>query len=74
MKTIGEKCGWVIPGKERRVLKLLRTHARDRDREFVTRCQASAKAVRIRVQFAEEELSAFQPCVRIVSKSKAFPA
>jgi len=71
MKAIGEKCGWVIPRKERRVLKLLRTRTRVRDHEFVTNCPVIARRkpfLRIRVEFGQEELSAFEPPVVIRSK------
>jgi len=71
MKAIGEKCGWVIPRKERRVLKLLRTHTRACDHEFVANCAPIARRkpfLRIRVEFGAEESSAFEPPVVIKTK------
>jgi hypothetical protein len=62
------------PRKERRVLKLLRTHACESDHEFVTQCPSipPRKApLRIPVDFAPEESSAFQPTVRIVTRPDA---
>jgi hypothetical protein len=72
MKTIGDKCGWLIPRKERRVLRLLRTHTREGEREFVTnssripRPKASSE-IRIQVMFAAEDLTAFEPEVRFLA-------
>jgi hypothetical protein len=74
MKTFGEKCGWVIPRKERRVLKLLRTHACELDREFVAQSPSVPRRkarMKIQVEFAPEELSAFHPLVRIVTRPDA---
>ena len=71
MKAIGEKCGWVIPRKEKRVLRLLRTHVRECDHEFVTNCPGvpCRKAPRrMPVEFAEEQLTAFEPHVRVLAK------
>src|SRR5689334_22187663 len=62
MKAIGDKFGWVFPRKENHVLRLLRTHARECEHEFVINCPRKAPR-RIRTQFAKEELSAFQPHV-----------
>jgi len=72
MRTIGQKCGWVIPRGERRVHKLLRTHTRECDQQFVTQFSVAPgyrRSVRILVQFAQEELSAFQPAVQMLVKS-----
>src|SRR5579862_7338151 len=73
MKAIGEKCGWVIPRKERRVLKLLRTHTRECEERFVRESPIVAKSkspLRIVVQFAEEASSAFEPNVEIWKNPK----
>ena len=43
MKAISEKCGWVIPKKERRVLKLLRNHTREYEHEFVSKCPSTPR-------------------------------
>jgi hypothetical protein len=67
MKTIGERFGWIIPGKEQRVLKLLRAYKLRRQQEFVARSASVPRrkgTVRIRVAFAREELSAFEVAVR----------
>jgi hypothetical protein len=77
MRATGEKCGWVIPKKERRVLKLLRTHSRECEHEFVSKCPSAPHRkpdLKIRVEFAREELSAFQPIVRIRPKDEALAA
>jgi hypothetical protein len=74
MKAIGAKCGWVIPSKERRVLKMLRTHTRECEHEFVTKSPSvpgRKSVLRIQVEFAREELSAFQPAVQLQTKTKA---
>jgi hypothetical protein len=71
MKTIGEKWVWIIPRKERRTLKLLGTHLRERERELVLQCptaSARERSLNIRVEFAREELSEFNPPVRILWK------
>jgi hypothetical protein len=71
MKAIGEKCCWVISRKERRILKLLRTHARECDHAFVTNCPAAPRpqrAVKIQVEFAQEHLSAFDPPILVKTK------
>jgi len=76
MKAIGEKCGWVIPRKERRVLKLLRTHTRECEERFVRESPIVAKSkppLRIVVQFAEEASSAFEPNVEILEESERLP-
>jgi hypothetical protein len=73
MKAIGEKCGWVISSKERRVLKLLRTYARECDQEFVDKCPSVVRrrvAIKIQVEFANEDRSAFQPAVQFQYNSK----
>lgn len=67
MKVIGQKCGWIISRRERQVIKLLRVHTCESDLEFVTKSASGSKPVRIRVEFAREELSAFQPKLRIIS-------
>ncbi len=75
MKVIGEKCGWVIPRRERHVLKLLRYHTREREHDFVSKASSDARgkpAKMISVEFAREELSAFEPAVRIVPQSESF--
>jgi hypothetical protein len=77
MKAIGQKCGWVIPKNERRVLKLLRTHAREREQEFVTKSPvvpARKQGSTIQVQFAQEELSAFEARVQIRRPGRLKPA
>jgi hypothetical protein len=64
MKAIGEKCGWVIPKKERRLLKLLRVHTCECEHEFVAQSPTIPRrkaAMRIHVEFAREEVSAFGP-------------
>ena len=66
MKAIGEKCGWVVPKKERRLLKLLRAHTRECQQAFVAQSPTIPRhkpAGRIHVEFAREELSAFEPQV-----------
>src|SRR5690242_3998794 len=69
MKTIGQKCGWVISRKERHVIKLLRVHTCESELEFVTKSASvpRRKPVKIRVEFAREELSAFEPTLRIIA-------
>jgi hypothetical protein len=70
MKAIGQKCGWVIPRKERRVLKLLRVHTRECEHEFVTKSPGVPRrktVLKIQVKFAREELSDFQVLVQIVT-------
>ena len=77
MKSIGEKCGWVIAKKERRVLKLLRNHIRECDHEFVAKSPSVPRqkpVQRIQVEFAREELSAFQPIVRILPNTDVLAA
>jgi len=74
MKAVGEKCGWIIHPKERRILKLLRAHTRERDLEFVSQSPnvpRRQRTVRVQAEFGREELSAFQPVVRILSKPEA---
>jgi hypothetical protein len=69
VKAIGQKWGWVIPGKERHVLKLLRVHTRECEHEFVAKSRTVRRrepAVRIQVEFAREDLSTFQVPVQIV--------
>ena len=68
MKKIGQKCGWVIPHKERRVVKLLLMHNRECEHEFVTKSPSipRKRAARIKVEFAREELSEFAVLVKIV--------
>jgi len=69
MKVAGEKCGWVIPRKERRVLKLLRAHKRECDLEFVEKSPSLARRrsiSRMQVEFAREDLTAFQPLVELL--------
>lgn len=70
MKKIGQNCGWVIPRKERHVLKLLLMRTREREHEFVTKSPSipRKRAVKIQVEFAREELSEFEVSVRIVRK------
>jgi len=66
MKSIGEKCCWVISRKERRILKLLRMHARERDHDLVAKYPGTPRhqlALKIPVEFAQEHLSAFQPSI-----------
>ena len=66
MKAIGEKCCWVISRKERRILKLLRMHARERDHDLVAKYPGTPRhqlALKIPVEFAQEHLSAFQPSI-----------
>jgi hypothetical protein len=77
MKAMSEKCGWVIPKKERRVLKLLRNHTREYEHEFVSKCPSTPRwkpDLKIRVEFAQEELSAFHPTVHILAKSEVLAA
>ena len=68
MKVIGEKCGWVVPQKERRVIKLLRVHTCECDHEFVINSPSVPRrkaGLKIHVEFAPEELSAFEPAVQV---------
>ncbi|HTL56074.1 MAG TPA: hypothetical protein VL361_10375 [Candidatus Limnocylindrales bacterium] len=68
MKVIGQKCGWVVAQKERRVLKLLRGHTRDCEHDFVTNTPGTPRQMRgakIQVEFAPEELSGFEPPIYI---------
>jgi hypothetical protein len=72
MKSTNEKCLWVIPREERRVAKLLRLLAKNRDVELVansSNVRRFERRVRICVSFAEEKLSAFEPLVRLITKS-----
>ena len=67
MKITGRTCGWIIPGKEKRVLKLLRNHQLECDQDFVARCPRiiRRKSTRsLHVEFAREELSAFGVLIR----------
>ena len=76
MKAIGRKCGWVIPKKERRVLALLRTHTCERDYDFVTESSGNPgrKPIRVKVDFAQEGLSAFEPTIQVVTNPDALAA
>ena len=72
MKAIGDKCGWLIPRKERRVLRLLRTHTREGEHEFVTNSSGIPRPkapieIRIQVLFAAEDSTAFEPQVRFLA-------
>ena len=73
MKKIGRNCGWVIPHKERRVLRLLLMHIRECEHELVTRSPSipRKRAAKIQVEFAREELSEFEVLVRIVQNPMA---
>lgn len=73
MRKIGQIRGWVVPHKERRVLKLLLMHTREREREFVINSPSvpGKRAVRIRVEFAPEELSEFEVSVRVVAPPRS---
>ena len=69
MKVIGQKCGWVVPQRERRVIKLLRVHTCECDHEFVINSPTVPRqkpGVKIQVEFAPEEASAFEPSVQVV--------
>jgi hypothetical protein len=70
MKVIGQKFAWIIPWKEKRVLKLLRVRTRECELEFVTKSPGvPPRKARIHVQFAPEELSAFEVSVQTRQKS-----
>ena len=68
MKKIGQNCGWVIPRKERRVLRLLLMRTREYEHEFVTKSPSipRKRVARIQVEFTRDELSEFEVSVRIV--------
>ena len=68
MKKIGQIRGWVVPHKERRVLKLLLMYTRECEHEFVINSPSvpAKRVVRIKVEFAPEELSEFEVSVQVV--------
>jgi hypothetical protein len=73
MKAIGQKCGWVIPPKERRVIKLLRVHTRQSEHGLVPKGPGIPRrkpVIKIQVQFAREELSDFEVLVSIASAKR----
>lgn len=76
MKAIGEKCGWVIDRKERRLLKLLRVHAREFEEDIVRNSSPVPNweaAVRIKVEFGDEKATEFRPAVQIITSDMQRP-